>query len=56
MKYIWHATNNWSIFFWKISWAGAALNGSLMYQYLPNGQEKVAEYDDFSSSFRLWKP
>ena len=29
---------------------------SLVYQYLPNGQENVFRYDDFSSSSRLWYP
>ena len=29
------------------------LNGIVMYWYLPNGQENVIKYDEFSSSFRL---
>ena len=27
-----------------------------MYLYLPNGQEKVIKYEDYSSRFRLWYP
>ena len=32
-------------FFWNISLSGVAPNGSPMYRYLPNGQEKVVKYD-----------
>ena len=46
--------NNLSIFLWRISSTGAILNGSLMYWNLPNGQEDVVRYDNFSSSFKLW--
>ena len=34
----------------------AALNGSLMYLYLPTVQENTVKYDDHLSSFRLWQP
>ena len=35
---------------------GAAPNGSLMYQYLPNGKENVVRYEDLSSSFIYFMP
>ena len=46
--------NNSSVFFCNMCSVGAGLNGSLMYLYLPNGQENVVNYDDFSSRFWLW--
>ena len=48
--------NKSSILFWTLSPAGGALNDSLMYLYMPNGQENIVKNDDLSSSFRFWYP
>ena len=45
-----------SIFLWNIFPVGAASNGSIVYLYLPNEQENVIKYDDFSLSFSLQYP
>ena len=42
-----------AIFYWNLSPAGAAPNGSHLYLYLPNQQANV-RYDDLLSSLRLW--
>ena len=48
------AFNNSPISFWNISPADDAPISKLIYQYLPNGQENVIKYVDFSLHFRLW--
>ena len=48
--------NDFSIFLWYKTLTSVAPNGSLTYQYLPNGQENVIKYDDFSWRFSLWYP
>ena len=45
--------NNSSIICWNMSPVGTVPKGSIMYQDLPNGQEKGVKYDYFSSSSRL---
>ena len=44
------------ILLWNMSPTGTALNGSHLYQYLPNGLANVVRYADFSSNFKLWYP
>ena len=41
---------------WNMSPAGAALNGSHLYQHWPNRHVKVVRYDNFSSNCKLWYP
>ena len=42
------------LFFTETSPADATPNGSHMYLYVPEGQEKVVSYDGCSSSFKLY--
>ena len=53
--------NNSSIFCWNILPDSVVPSGSLIHQYLPNGQENVVKYDDFHQpldddiqSWHLW--
>ena len=45
--------NSLVIFFLNMSPAGITPNSNCMYLYLPNGQENVVKYEDFSSYFKL---
>ena len=46
--------NSSSIFLWNIPPAGATINGSHIYLYLPKGQQKAVRYNDCSSNFKLF--
>ena len=56
LKLIGMPLNSSSIFFWNMSSTGTTLNGNHMCLFLPEGQENVNQYDDFSSNFRLCQP